>query len=180
MQGGRVFGAIIILVTLLTLVFGIQYNRHLEQEREQAIAQLTSTPQYQNCKYDASTCPQAQSVSFPTSSSIGLVIIGILLGIYLIRSDITQRGILKELEGKREQLGREERKEIIMSVLTQDERRVVNAVIEQPGITQATLRLRTDMSKAKLSMVLKELEGRGIIRKIEDGKTNTVHLKREI
>ncbi len=36
------------------------------------------------------------------------------------------------------------------------------------------------MSKAKLSMVLKELEGRGLIAKTEDGKTNIVHLKREI
>jgi uncharacterized membrane protein len=179
--GGRVIGVVVIIITALLIVASISYSRHLEQQRTQAIAQLVSTPDYANCKYDAATCPQAQgNVVLPDATGIGLVLFGILLGLYLIRSDSTQRKILAELETKRSQLSKDEKKELLFSVLTVDERKIIAAVIEQPGISQATLRLRTDMSKAKLSMLLKALEERELIVKTEDGKTNTVHLKREL
>ena len=181
MEWGKVLGIGIILLTLLLVILGVKHNQNLEQQRAQAIAQLVSMPVYENCKYDASTCPQADgNVSFPDSTAIGIVILGVLLGLYLLRSDATQRTILKELNGKRMQMSGDERRALIMSVLTNEEQKIISAVREQPGISQATLRLRTDMSKAKLSMVLKELEGRGLIAKTEDGKTNVVHLKREI
>ena len=181
MKGGKVIGAVVLIITVLLVIVSVQYTRHLEQERTQAIAQLVSMPTYANCQYDASTCPQAENnVIIPDMTGIGLVVLGALLGLYLIRSDATQRTILKELETKRQMLAKEERTEILMSVLTADERKIIKAVIEQPGISQATLRLRTDMSKAKLSMLLKELEVRELIVKQEDGKTNIVHLKRDL
>jgi uncharacterized membrane protein len=178
---GKILGIGIICLTILLVVLGFRHNQALEQQRAQAIAQLVSMPVYENCKYDASTCPQAQeNVSLPDESAIGLVLLGILVGIYILRSDTTQRSILKELHGKHERNAKEGKLELILSVLTSDERKIIMAVRDQPGITQATLRLRTDMSKAKLSMLLKELETRGLIAKTEDGKTNTVHLKREL
>lgn len=181
MKGGRVIGALVIIITLLLIISTVWYSRHLEQQRTQAVAQLVSMPEYANCKYDAATCPQAEgNVVLPDASGIGLVLLGVALGFYLIRSDLTQRKILAELETKRQQLSIEEKKELLMSVLTKDERKIIAAVMEQPGISQATLRLRTDMSKAKLSMLLKELEGRELIVKTEDGKTNTVNLKRAL
>ncbi|MAH03202.1 transcriptional regulator, partial [Candidatus Pacearchaeota archaeon] len=45
------------------------------------------------------------------------------------------------------------------------------------GITQNILRLRTDMSKAKLSYVLQELEKRNLIKRVKKGKTLEVFLK---
>jgi uncharacterized membrane protein len=179
--GGLVVGIGVILLTVFIVIASILYNKHLEQQRTQAVAQLVSMPQYANCKYDAATCPQADgNIAIPDMSGIGLIILGLLLGLYLIRSDATQRNILKELEGNRQQVSKEERKELLLSVLTEDERKIINAVLEQPGISQATLRLRTDMSKAKLSQLLKDLEKRNLIGKVEHGKTNAVHVKREI
>ena len=181
MEWGKAIGIGIIALTVILIVLGVIHNQNLEKERAQAIAQLVSMPQYESCKYDASTCPQAEdNVAFPQSTAVGLAILGVLVGLYLVRSDMTQRHILKELGGKREQLSKDERRELVLSVLTPDERKIITAVREQPGITQATLRLRTDMSKAKLSLLLKELEGRELIAKTGDGKTNTVHLKREL
>ncbi len=180
MNGGRAVGIAVIIVTLIIVFLTVQYNAKLEQQRAQAIAQLVSTPNYANCRYDASTCPQAEDTTLPNASAIGLVILGVLLGLYLIRSDGTQRRILEELQQKRQQVSKDERKDLLLSVLTPDERKIVLAVREQPGISQATLRLRTDMSKAKLSMLLKDLEARGLIKKTEDGKTNKVELKREL
>jgi uncharacterized membrane protein len=181
MEWGKIIGIGVIVLVAILVVLGVKHNQNLEQQRQQAIAQLVSMPQYESCKYDASTCPYVEdNVAFPESTAIGLVILGVLLGLYLMRSDATQRNILKEVSGKREQISKDERRDLVMSVLTTDEQKIINAVREQPGITQATLRLRTDMSKAKLSLLLKELEGRNLIAKTEDGKTNTVHLKREL
>ena len=67
--------------------------------------------------------------------------------------------------------------DIIMKALDQFEQRVVKAVREQEGITQSTLRLRLDMSKAKLSYVLQELEKRGLIKRVKKGKTLSIYLK---
>jgi len=50
-------------------------------------------------------------------------------------------------------------------------------VKEQDGITQNTLRLRANFSKAKLSYVLTELEKRGLVRRVPHGKTLEVHLR---
>ena len=42
---------------------------------------------------------------------------------------------------------------------------------------QSTLRIRTDMSKTKLSLVLKDMEEKNLIKKVEDGKKNKVFLR---
>ena len=57
------------------------------------------------------------------------------------------------------------------------EKKVMKAVKEHDGITQNILRLRTDMSKAKLSYVLQELEKRSLIKRIKKGKTLQVFLR---
>lgn len=175
--GGKVIGVAVILITLLLAASSVYYTQSLRQQRVTAIGTL---PSEQIRCADDSLCPQAQRTVVPDFAGIGMVIIGLLLGAYLIMNDTTQRRILDELGTKREHLGKEEQLALIMSVLTEDERKIISAVREQPGISQATLRLRTNMSKAKLSMLLKELEGRGLVARIEDGKTNAVHLKREL
>ena len=57
------------------------------------------------------------------------------------------------------------------------EKKVMKSIKEHEGITQSTLRLRTDMSKAKLSYVLQELEKRNLIKRIKKGKTLQVFLR---
>ena len=66
---------------------------------------------------------------------------------------------------------------MILKGLDNYEKKVMNAVKEQEGITQNTLRIRTDMSKAKLSYVLQDLEKRGLIKRIKKGKTLAVFFK---
>jgi uncharacterized membrane protein len=177
--GGRFIGIGVLVLTALLVVASIWYTHQLDKERAQAVAQLVSTPQYAGCRYDISTCPQAEDTSVPHSAGIGIVILAVLLGLYLIRTEHMQKKILGQLEQKHQELGKNDRRTMLLELLTSDERKVMEGVLAQPGITQATLRLRTGMSKPKLSMLLKALEERNVIVKEENGRTNTVHLKKE-
>ena len=67
-----------------------------------------------------------------------------------------------------------------MGALNEYEQKVIKAVREQDGITQATLRIRTDLSKTKLSFILADLEKKGLISKQIKGNTNQIFLKRQI
>lgn len=179
--GGRTIGIVVLLVVVIVSIFAYRYTVTLEAQRNTSIEQLMSLPQNANCPYDdASLCPQAQNtIVLPDITAVLLVLLSILLSIYLIRSERVSSGILSELKDRKSGLSRDERRTLVLSVLTKDERAIVEAVEQQPGISQATLRLRVDMSKAKLCGLLQELEQRKIIVKDNQGKTNAVHLKRE-
>ncbi len=112
--------------------------------------------------------------------AVGIFSFIFALGIYLLifnKTDKVDRSIIKKLEEENKQKIEDMKFEIIMKALDPFEQKVVKAISEQDGITQNTLRLRLDMSKAKLSYVLQELEKRGIIKRIEKGKTLAIYLK---
>jgi DNA-binding MarR family transcriptional regulator len=176
-----VLGIVVIALAVLVWIFAVQYTNALERERNETLGQLMSMPQYANCNYDAGTCPQAvDNIVLPDLTAVGIALLIALLGIYLVRQDHTSRSLASELKQRRTELSSDARWELISSVLTQDERSVVEAVRAQPGISQATLRLRTGQSKAKLSTLLAELERRGLVARTASGKTNEVHLRREL
>lgn len=109
--------------------------------------------------------------------AIGVFSFIFALGFYLIFFNKTEKAILNKLEDEKNKKVEDMKFEIIMKALDPYERKVVKEVREQPGITQNTLRIRADMSKAKLSYVLQELEKRGIVKRVEKGKTLAIYLK---
>ena len=116
-----------------------------------------------------------------------LVIIG-LLGIYMVFFADREKKVIQEYQDKiTKRLGDIKKKEfkedkfnLILSALDEYEQKVMKAVREQDGITQATLRIRTDLSKTKLSFILADLEKKGLITKVIQGKTNQIFLKKAI
>lgn len=102
------------------------------------------------------------------------------LGIYLIFFEKSQRAIISTLENQKKVQTEEEKFNILLKGLNQDEQKVLKAVKEQDGITQQTLRLRTDLHKSKLSIILDGLEKKGLIARKEKGKTKQVFLKIKI
>ncbi|MBI5880751.1 hypothetical protein HZB90_01325 [archaeon] len=80
--------------------------------------------------------------------------------------------------GKVEGAGRGEKPADFERYLKEDEKIVIN-VLKMKGnsCSQATLRVVTDFSKARLSRLLSELESRGIVTKVQDGRKNMVTLK---
>ena len=117
--------------------------------------------------------------NFLTATNIGFGFFGFMfgLGFYLLFFNKTEAMILKKLEEEKNKKTNDEKFKIILKALDPFERKVIEAVKEQNGITQNTLRLRVNMSKAKLSYVLQELEKRNLIKRVKKGKTLEVWLK---
>lgn len=158
-------GAIFIIISLIFLIFLITLNSELSKRQ----ITLRCNPT-QECK---------QVENFLSLTHIGFGLFGFMfaLGIYLIFFSKSEEKLLRKLEEENVNKVKEEKIKIISKVLSGDEARVLKAIKEQEGITQNTLRLRTDMSKAKLSFILKGLEEKGLIKRIQKGKTLAIYLK---
>ena len=66
--------------------------------------------------------------------------------------------------------------ELILKAMDDNEKKVLKAIKEQEGITQSTLKFRTDLSKAKISQILTDFEKKNLVRRELKGKTYAVHL----
>lgn len=120
--------------------------------------------------------------------SITILVIISLIGVYILFYSDKEKQVIQEYQDKitkrLEDVKKKELKEdkfnLLLSALNEDEQKVMKSVREQDGITQATLRIRTDLSKTKLSFILSDLENKGLITKVLQGKTNAIFLKRAI
>ncbi len=99
------------------------------------------------------------------------------LGGYLVFFEKSQKEIISTLKKQKHIQIEEEKFDILLKGLTKDEQKVIKAVKEQDGITQQTLRLRTDLHKSKLSIILDGLEKKELVARKEKGKTKQVFLK---
>jgi ribosomal protein S25 len=108
---------------------------------------------------------------------IGVFSFLLSLGIYLLFFNKTEKAILDKLEDEKKRKIEEGKFESFLKGLDSFEQRVVTLVRDQPGITQNLLQIKAEMSKAKLSYVLQDLEKRGIVKRVEKGKTLAVYLK---
>jgi len=74
--------------------------------------------------------------------------------------------------------GDEDRSDNIDRYLKEDERVIINVLrMKHNSCSQATLRVVTDFSKARLSRLLTELEARGVVYKQQKGRKNIITLK---
>ncbi len=101
----------------------------------------------------------------------------IALGIYLIFFERSQKEIINTLENQKKMHTEEEKVQILSKAMDEYEKRVYAAIREQDGITQTTLRYRTDLSKSKLSSILSDFEKKGLIKRVPKEKTLQVFLR---
>ena len=101
------------------------------------------------------------------------------LGFYLFVFSREEEAIVQRLEKDTQRKLDEEKFTLLLRAMSMEEKAVMKAVREQPGITQNTLRLRIDISKAKLSQVLASLEKKELVIRTQQGKTLAVFLKEE-
>jgi len=160
---------IIVGVLLISAVFFVKF-------REDALIEKIIMEEG-TCFLEDGTCLHRDRNSMFYVASWILSSIIIALGVYLIFFDKSQKEILSTLENQKKIQVNEEKFNILLKGLDNDEKKVMKAVKEQEGITQQTLRLRADMHKSKLSIVLSELEKKGLVKRVEKGKTKQVFLK---
>jgi uncharacterized membrane protein len=122
-------------------------------------------------------CSMDEHVHWQTYAGIIIISAIAALGFYLMFFDKSQKEILSTLENQKKIQVEDEKFDILLKGLNEDEKKILKAVKEQDGITQQTLRLRTDLHKSKLSIVLDGLEKKELIKRIEKGKTKQVFLR---
>ncbi len=165
-----------ILVIIGVIVVAVILSIRIQQE----ILVDKIVEQEGSCFLDDGTCLHEGRSSI--IYTIGWIIAAVVLalGLYMIFFEKSQKEILDTLEKHKRIQVDEEKLDILMKGLDEDEKRVIKAVKGQDGITQQTLRLRTDMHKSKLSIVLERLEKKGLIAREDKGKTKQVFLKIEL
>lgn len=68
--------------------------------------------------------------------------------------------------------------DIIKKVLSEDEKQVLSEIKKAGEITQDSLRFRLNWSKAKISIILTNLDKKGIVQRERTGKTYRVYLQK--
>ncbi len=140
------------------------------------ISQLNNNAKDIGC-FKGDNCAQIGYKLDMAHFAFGIIGFILAMGVYLFFFSKSEEAILKRLEETKKEQTDEEKFNLILRGLDQFEKKVLLAIKEQDGITQNTLRIRTNLSKAKLSYVLKSLEEKELIKRVQKGKTLAVYLR---
>ncbi len=182
MDNKRLGVILIVLAIALAVLLGF-----LRWSLEQEILARAEIGPNGECLHVGETCPyqELDKYMWPTLIGSALLILVFGLGIYLVFFDKSQKAIMASQEKIAETIKETKDKEVVderfnllLSALDEEEKKVMIAVKEQDGISQTTLMYRTDLSKTKLSLVLTGLEKKDLIKKVKKGKINLIHMKK--
>ena len=126
-------------------------------------------------------CKQINSLFGLSHITVGFLSFIFALGFYLLFFDRSAQEVLQEDEAAQKAIEEKARIKsskfgLLLRPLDDNEKRVLIALKEQNGITQATLRYRANLSKAKISQVLTDFEKKNLISRKAKGKTYQVFL----
>lgn len=154
-------GTLFIIISLVFGMFLLYFNSSLSEQR------------VDNGCVVSDECEKISNSLGIMHLAFGFFGFMLALGFYLIFFNKTEAIIMKKLEDGKES----EKFDFALRFLDSNEKKIIKIIKEQDGITQNTLRLRSDMSKTKLSYVLQDLEKRGVIKRAKKGRTLSVHLQ---
>lgn len=172
-------GLVLLIVGIIFLVF-VTGMKIQDDSRIQTIINETGS-----CYLDDGTCLHDQQGFRLIFFIIGWVLSGLvtLFGAYLAFIDKTQEQLLthqkevsKALSEAKKTESKKEQFEAFLSAFDEDEKRILKVIHEEEGITQSTLRYKTNISKATLSQHLKTLEEKKFIKRTPKGKTKQIFL----
>ncbi len=135
-----------------------------------------------SCYLEDGTCLHEEASQKYT---IGWIIVGLsfILGLYLIFIDKTQKVLtenqLKISKAFRTANKKEKKKnefEAFLSGFEKDQQKILKIINEEEGITQSTLKFKSNISKTRLSLILTELEKREIISRKPHKKTKKLFI----
>lgn len=146
-------------ILLIILVVSVSYFIIFSIFRPFFITQPTSMADMMNQMMGGGTRTNINFLSLIIS-----LMIGIIISFYLFKTGSKDK--------------KSEEFDIIKKVLSEDEKIILNEIKKAGGITQDSLRLRLDWSKAKTSTILTNLDKKGIIQRERTGKTYKVYLQK--
>ena len=161
-------GLIIIGLSILFCLIFWDLNNQITQ------LQIDSCECSDNC---IDTCYATHEPPFLTYVGIALIFTSLSLGIFLLFFEKSHKILLKKLKDDSSLKSKEEKFNLILMGLNEDEKKVLTAIKDQNGITQHTLGIRTNLHKSKLSIIVGILEQKGLIKKEKKGKTNQLFLR---
>jgi len=112
-------------------------------------------------------------------SYLWIIVLAVVIGVICWLSYPLLRKKLEELKAKKKPFKKKKEKEDVTRFLLENEKKVIEELMKEKELWQKQLQLRTGLSKVKLSRVLKNLENRGLIKKINFGKTNKILLAKK-
>lgn len=170
-------GMVLILISISFLIAIIIFKIQVDNLTEALMIETGGS-----CIQNGECLHETSNVPVYTGGSLAFITLA--LGIYLILfeksqqyAEKTHKEIVSTLEKTKKEQDSEEKFNFLLKALDEDEKKVMNAIKEQDGIEQATLRIRTDLSKTKLSVTLSNLEKKNLVKKIPQGKKNRVYIK---
>ena len=126
--------------------------------------------------YPTNECQRINSLIGLSHVAVGLISFIGALGVYLLFFSTSEEAILKRLEEEKNMKVEQNKFELILKAMDENEQKVLKAIREQEGITQSTLKFRTDLSKAKVSQILTDFEKKHLVKREIKGKTYAVYL----
>lgn len=169
-QVGAIVLSFAVLLGVILLFVNLQQNMYINE---------LVNARGGECILDDGTCLHADRNGVVFYGGGVLAIALLTLGLYLIFFDKTQKLLMQqhtEVASALQDAKERDEFKAFLSGFSEEEKKVLEQVKEQEGITQSTLRYKTGMSKTSLSLLLKKLEEKGIISRKESGKTNEVYL----
>jgi hypothetical protein len=157
-----------VVIILLSLVIGFVIFNFMGSIRAQA--------NDLGC-YENEGCMKLESNL--TMGHIAFGVIGFIfaLGFYLLIFSKGEQAIIRRLDEQKTERSEDEKFDLLLKGLDSYDKKVMKLLKENPGITQSTLQIKSDMSKAKLSYVLTDLEKKNLVKREKKGKTYSVYLK---
>ncbi len=162
----KIVGTLIIIIAALIGFIIFSFNR--------AMMRIVNT----SCSH-GDTCPMWGTIEFQTYISIGIMVLVVIIGLYLIFFGKEEKIItkIKTVKSEKKSFNKDNYKNI-MNTLNEDEKVVFEKILDAQGtIFQSELVDKTEFNKAKVTRILDKLEGRAIIERRRRGMTNVVILK---
>lgn len=164
-------GLLLIIISIILLILLVAHNYNLSKTTTSIGCNPTRT------------CVKFSSILTFTNMFIGAISAILSLGFYILYFSKSEKELInkiKNLEKGKKTLSKEDKFNILIKALTNDEQALLKLIREEEGITQTSLRHKTRISKTKLSLILKDLEKKNIIKKEIYGKTNKIYMLDEI
>ena len=143
------------------------------------MGQLNVQGQTNNCN-PSQECQQVNSLLGLSHIAVGFLAFIFALGFYLLffnKSETSRyNDALEKINEEKTQKSTEDKFNLLLRPLDENERNVLTAIKDQEGITQSTLKYRANLSKAKVSQILSDFEKKDLIARKAKGKTYEVFL----